>query len=312
MPSAEQPKSVEHQAPPTRQTIATEQKQEQTEQKAAATPTMPATTFLGNTPSIEITLPESSAPVRLSALITEEGGEIGKGLVWRIYDTKKDEAGRYKLVKTIKAPHFDGTLPLGVYLVNLSWGRSHFTQKMEILSSKPFTQKFVLNAGGLRLGARHMDGSVLPADQVVYRIYSDERDQFGKRRLILDNAKPDKTIRLNAGIYHISSLYGTANGIVETDITVGAGKLTIATINHTASKVTFKLVNQPGGEALARTIWRIQSPDGKLIKEVGGALPTLILAAGDYTIHAEQSGRIFARKVTIEPGDPVFVEIVIQ
>lgn len=278
-------------------------------------PTMrkvPAATFLGNKPSIEITLPQTSASVKLGALITEQGKQIQNGLVWRIYNTKKNDGGRYKLVKTLRAPRFEGTLPLGVYLVNLSWGRSHLTEKMDILSSKPFVRNFILNAGGLRLGARHIDGSSLPRRQVAYQIYSDERDQFGKRRLILDNARPDKTIRLNAGIYHIKSLFGSANGIIDTDITVEAGKLTDVVINHTASKVTFKLVNQPGGEALAGAIWRITSPDGKLIKEAGGALPTLILAAGDYTINAWYSSRTFARKVTIEPGAPVHVEIVIQ
>lgn len=279
-----------------------------------ATPpvSIPATNFIGNKPSIEVTLPQTTAPVELAALITEEGKEIQSGLIWRIYNTKKDKEGSYKLVKTVKAAHFTETLPLGVYLVNLSWGRSHLTEKMDILSSKPFAHKYVLNAGGLRLGAHHMDGTVLPARQVIYRVYSDERDQFGKRRLIIDHAKPDKTIRLNAGIYHVSSLYGTANGLIETDITVEAGRLTHAIINHRASKVTFKLVNQPGGEALAGTIWRIQSPDGKLIKEAAGALPTIILAAGDYSIQAQYSGRTFARKVTIEPGDPVHVEIIIQ
>ena len=282
--------------------------------KAAATPSpaKPAAKFLGNQPSIEITLPKTSASVKLGALITEQGNPIQHGLIWRIYDSRKDDTGRYKLVKTVKAPHFEDTLPLGVYLVNLSWGRSHLTEKMDILSSKPFAHNFVLNAGGLRLGSKHMDGSVLPAREVVYRIYSDERDQFGKRRLILNNAKPGKTIRLNAGIYHVESLYGTANGLIESDITVEAGKLTDAIINHRASKVTFKLVNQPGGEALAGALWRISTPDGKLIKQAGGALPTLILAAGDYTINATYSGRTFARKVTIEPGDPVHVEIVIQ
>ena len=153
---------------------------------------------------------------------------------------------------------------------------------------------------------------MLTGSQVVYRIYSDERDQFGKRRLILDNAKAARTIRLNAGIYHVASLYGTANGLIETDITIEAGKLTDAVINHSASKVTFKLVNKPGGEALAGAIWRISSPDGQLIKDAGGALPSLILAAGDYTINAKYSGRTFTRKVTIEPGDPVYVEIVIE
>ncbi len=281
-------------------------------QKPVQTKTAPQTTFSGSKPQIEITLPQSLAPVKLSALIKEQGSPIESGLVWRIYQSKKDPSGRYKLIKSVRTPQFDDKLPLGVYLVNLSWGRSHLTEKMDILSTKPFTRQFIMNAGGLRLGARHIDGSLLQANEVNYKIYSDERDQFGKRRLILDNVTPNKTIRLNAGIYHISSLYGTANGLIETDITVEAGKLTEAIINHTASKVTFKLVDKPGGEALAGAVWRITSPDGKLIKDVGGALPTLVLAAGDYLINAQYLGRSFARKVSIQPGAPVHVEIVIQ
>ncbi|MCF6199291.1 MAG: hypothetical protein L3J67_07835 [Hyphomicrobiaceae bacterium] len=270
-----------------------------------------------NLPQKQLSSPQNSTPrnttlVQLAALITEEGKEIKNGLVWRIYNANKSLDGRYKLVKSLEAPRFSGTLPLGTYLVNLSWGRSHLTEKLELLSSKPLIHKFVLNAGGLRLGARHMNGSTLPPQKVIYRIYSDERDQFGRRRLVLDHARPGKTIRLNAGIYHVSSLYGSANGLIESDITIEAGKLTQATINHTASKVTFKLVNTPGGEALAGAIWRIETPDGDLIKETAGALPTLILAAGDYAINAKYSGRAFARKVTIEPGAPVHVEIVIQ
>ncbi|MCP4933733.1 MAG: VWA domain-containing protein [bacterium] len=282
--------------------------------KSVTQPTAPPpnTTFLGNKPRIEITLPETSAKVTFGALISEQGKAIESGLFWRIYQSRKDDDGRYKLVKSKKGAQFDDQLPLGVYLVNLSWGRSHLTEKLDILSSKPFVHNFILNAGGLRLGARHLNGSVLPASKVVYRIYSDERDQFGKRRLILDNAKPARTIRLNAGIYHVASLYGTGNALIETDVTIEAGKLTDAVINHSASKVTFKLVNKPGGEALAGAIWRISSPDGKLIKNAAGALPNLILAAGDYMITAKYSGRTFTRKVTIETGDPVYVELVIE
>jgi hypothetical protein len=170
----------------------------------------------------------------------------------------------------------------------------------------------VLNAGGLRLDARDRDGQPLPEAQVQWRVYSEERDQFGNRQLLIDKAPSGKIIRLNAGIYHIESVLGTANGVVEADLTVEAGKLTDAVVTHTATLVTFKLVNAPGGEALAGATWRIKLPDGTLIKETGGALPTQILAAGEYQIEAEYSGRTFARKVAIEPGDPVHVEIVIQ
>ncbi len=311
-PASQQHKRSKNKARPKAIILAQTQPQPQIKPMTANAPDNTSGFLANDANNVAARQPQNTTSVQLAALITEEGKEIEKGLVWRIYRAAKSPDGRYKLIKTLEASRFKGTLPLGVYLVNLSWGRSHLTEKLELLSTKPLVHNFVLNAGGLKLGSRHMDGSILPAQKVVYRIYSDERDQFGQRRLVLDHAPPDKTIRLNAGIYHISSLYGSANGIIESDITIEAGKLTLATINHTASKVTFKLVNTPGGEALAGTIWRIETPDGKLVKETAGALPTLILAAGDYAINAKFSGRIFARKVTIEPGDPVHVEIVIQ
>ena len=80
---------------------------------------------------------------------------------------------------------------------------------------------------------------------------SDEEDQFGNRRTILGSAKPGLTIRLNAGAYHIVSLYGDANATVRADVTVEPGKVTEATVKHAAAAITFKLVEEAGGEALA-------------------------------------------------------------
>ena len=58
----------------------------------------------------------------------------------------------------------------------------------------------------------------------------------------MENAKPGLVIRLNAGAYHIVSLYGDANATVRADVTVEPGKITEATIKHTGAKTTFKLV----------------------------------------------------------------------
>lgn len=254
----------------------------------------------------------TDAKVRLLAFITDAGEEIRSGAVWRVYKAQKNEHGHFDLLKSSETPRFESRLPIGTYLVNLSWGRSHLTEKLEVPSAKPIGKSFVLNAGGLRLSAQTGDGAALPVQQVTWRIYSEERDQSGNRQLLIDQAPGGKIIRLNAGIYHVESLLGTANGMIEADLTVEAGKLTDATVTHTATQVTFKLVNAPGGEALAGATWRIRSSDGGLIKETGGALPSQILAAGDYLIEAQFSGRTFARRITIEPGDPVHVEIVIQ
>jgi len=93
---------------------------------------------------------------------------------------------------------------------------------------------------------------------------------------------------------------------------VEPGKLTDATINHSAAKITLKLVNQPGGEALANTQWNILTPAGDIVKESAGALPSHILAPGSYTVLARHQGKNYTRDFDVEAGEPMQVEVVIQ
>ena len=145
-----------------------------------------------------------------------------------------------------------------------------------------------------------------------YDIFADEADQFGNRQKVIGDAKPGLIIRLNAGTYHIVSVYGDANAVVRADVTVEPGKLTEATVNHTAARVTFKLVLQPGGEALANTHWNILTPDGDVVKESVGALPTHVLAAGRYTVLARFKDKNYTRDFTIASGDIKQIEVVIR
>jgi hypothetical protein len=141
---------------------------------------------------------------------------------------------------------------------------------------------------------------------------SDEEDQFGNRRTILGNAKPGLTIRLNAGAYHIVSLYGDANAAVRADVTVEPGKLTEATVKHAAAAITFKLVQDAGGEALADTQWSVLTAAGDMVKETTGALPTHILAAGNYAVVARHGGLSYTSKFSVETGQPKQIEVVVE
>ena len=123
-------------------------------------------------------------------------------------------------------------------------------------------------------------------------------------------AKAGVIVRLNAGIYSILSTYGNANETARADVTVEAGKLTEATLNHAAAKVTFKLVTHADGDALADTQWNITTLRGEPVKESVGALPTHILAPGDYTAIARHSGQQFRRDFAVRAGDVVQVEVV--
>lgn len=249
--------------------------------------------------------------VQLSAFLTADGQRIDRGLVWRVYADTALPEGKAKLVATNRDATPSIKLAPGPYIVNVSFGRANLTRKLVIESKDgaPQAERFVINAGGLRVNAT-ISGKPAPDGAVAYNIYSD-RDQSDNRRLILSGAKPGLIVRLNSGIYHIESSYGDANAVVQSDVTVEAGKLTEATVAHAAAKVTLKLVTRAGGEALAGTAWTIQTPTGEVVKTSMGALPTHTLAPGTYIAVAKARNKAFSREFSVKDGDAAQVEVII-
>lgn len=253
-----------------------------------------------------------TAQVRMVARLTSDGQEIDEGLVWRVFWHPPGNSTHSTQVATKQDARPVFKLKVGDYVVNAALGRAHITRRITVKSggAEPAVEEFVLNAGGLRVKAL-VGGAEAASNTVSYAIYSD-RDQTDNRKLVLSAARPNLIMRLNAGIYHIVSTYGDANAVVQSDVTVEAGKLTEATVTHSAAKATFKLVHRAGGEALPDTQWTIQNPQGEEIKESVGALPTHILAPGSYTIVAKSQGREFQRDITLANGETAQVELVMN
>jgi hypothetical protein len=267
----------------------------------------------GNITVVPRTNPEDASgttPVNLTALLTADGQRIDQGLVWRIYEATgpKDEG---KLVATHREPSPTVNLKPGDYIINAAFGRADLTRSITVVPGAPTAEKFVLNAGGLRVKVL-VDGAAPANHTVTYDILSGERDQSDNRARVLSRAKPNIIIRLNAGIYRIVSTYGDANAQVEADVTVEAGKLSEATVSHSAARVTFKLVTRLGGEALPDTEWTVQTPAGEVVKRSVGALPTHILAPGTYTIIAKSGARAFKRDFTLAGGETAQVEVLMR
>lgn len=252
-----------------------------------------------------------TALVSMVARLTADGEEIGEGLVWRVFWHPPGDV-RPSLIATKQEARPTFKLGVGDYVVNAALGRAHISRRITVAGgqAEPPVEEFVLNAGGLRVKAL-VAGLEAPSNTVSYAIYSD-RDQTDNRKLVLSAARPNLVLRLNAGIYHIVSTYGDCNAVVQSDVTVEAGKLTEATVTHSAAKATFKLVQRAGGEALPDTQWTIQTPQGEEIKESVGALPTHILAPGTYTVIAKSQGRQFQRDITLANGETAQVEVVMN
>jgi von Willebrand factor type A domain len=258
--------------------------------------------------------PSSGAPVPVTfkALLTEGGPQVKSGLIWRVFMPQPGPNGVRKLVSTHRDAMPTAALVPGEYLVNAAYGLSNLTKKIKVESGRSLEETFVLNTGGLKLAAVLASGDTLPAASVRFDILSDEEDQFGNRHKILENAKPGLVIRLNAGAYHLVSTYGDANATVRADVTVEPGKITEATVKHAAAAVTFKLVESPGGEALAETKWSILTTTGDVVKENTGALPTHILAAGNYAVVASHNGESYTNKFNVVSGETKQIEVVMQ
>ncbi|MGI9405584.1 MAG: hypothetical protein ACR2O4_04360 [Hyphomicrobiaceae bacterium] len=249
--------------------------------------------------------------IRLVAMLTDNHKPIPNGLTWRIFSSDKAKKGGYKLVSEKRdwSPVLE--LPKGEYLVNAAYGRAHLTRRITISSGPPRVEPFVLQAGGLRLRALNTLGQPVRSN-VSYSVLSGDRDQYGKRRTIIANVKPGLIIRLNAGIYNVVSRYGDANAVVQADVTVEPGKLTQIAMTHAGGKATFKLVSKPGGEAIAGTLWSIQTIDGTEIKKSQGALPSHVLAPGSYKVLATQGAQTWGGQFSLGANENKQIEIVIE
>jgi hypothetical protein len=254
----------------------------------------------------------SPVPVTFKALLTEAGPPLKTGLIWRVFTPRPGPDGIRKLVSTHREAMPTAALLPGEYLVNAAYGLSNLTKKIKVESGRSLEETFVLNTGGIKLAAVLVSGMRLSQSSVRFDILSDDEDQFGNRRKIMENAKPGLVIRLNAGAYHIVSLYGDANATVRADVTIEPGKITEATIKHAAAAMTFKLVQSPGGEALADTQWSILTTTGDVVKENAGALPTHILAVGDYAVVAKHNGESYTSKFSVVSGQAKQIEVVME
>jgi hypothetical protein len=260
-------------------------------------------------------VPPTSGPpaaVTLTAYLSEGSAPMTADIVWRIFEGHPASDGNYRLLTTIREPKPTLELKPGEYLINIAYGRANLTKKIGVWPQNPVNEDFVVNAGGLRLMATLGRGPVTAEHLLKFEIFSDTQDQFGNRQKLFGDLRPGLVLRLNSGLYHVVSTYGDANSVIAADVVIEPGKITEAGIDHDAGKVTFKLVQRSGGEAVADTRWTIYNASGEVIKESAGAFPTHILAAGDYRVAAQHGERQYAGAFSVVAGDTKLIEVMMQ
>ncbi len=251
--------------------------------------------------------------VTLQALLTEKGQPVEQGLTWRVFSPIPGSDGKLPLLATSEGGSAAFQLVPGEYFVNVAFGRAGATRKIRVPETgAPEKQMLVLDAGGMMLNAVSGSDMRIPPDELSFSIYSSDVKEDGERALVVADVKPNTVVRLNTGTYHVVSDYGTVNAVIRADIQIEAGKLTEATIQHRAAKLTLKLVSEAGGEAIADTAWSILTSSGDVVSESVGAFPTLILSEGGYTAIARNKEKIFQRDFKVVAGVNTDVEVLLK
>ncbi|GAC1335691.1 MAG: hypothetical protein NVSMB26_20810 [Beijerinckiaceae bacterium] len=245
---------------------------------------------------------------------------VRTGLHWRVFEERAQDDGTHKLVAQSEeaAPFF--TLPDGAYIVHAAFGLAGVTRRV-VVNGQTTTERVVLNAGGLSI-TDVLGSTPLPAQKLSVQIFVPDRNN-GEAKLIFANAKPSEVLGLPEGNYRIiSTLLDTTglsgqnsgtnstNSVVSAELRVQAGKITEATLRHHAATMTLKLVNAPGGEALANTTFSVLTPGGDVIRELIGAFPALVLAEGEYIAIARHDGKTYQTTFKVQSTLDRDVEVV--
>jgi hypothetical protein len=252
--------------------------------------------------------PSSQAVLAVAARFGRDLPAINGGLHWRVYPSKPESTGAFRLIKEEKTPNPVFTLPPGSYVVHVAFGLASTTKAVQVRSGEPVRELFEIPAGGLRIEGKVGDARI-PPGQISFDLYRGSQFEAGDRRPIIQSVQTGDVILVPEGTYHIVSNYGDANATVRSDIRVQTAKLTDATVTHRAAVITLKLVNQAGGEARANTQWSVLTPGGDVVKESIGAFPRVILAEGDYRAIARNDDKTFERAFKVVTGVDGEVEV---
>jgi hypothetical protein len=234
-------------------------------------------------------------PVTLTAQITENGMNIPEGLVWRVFDTRTDASGELALAAKSENATAQFDLVPGEYVVHVAYGRAQATETIEVAEGGA-QQSIVLDAGALRLNAAVTGDVAIPINLLRFDVFT--AGGGGDRTMVAQNLAANDIVTLNAGTYHVISYFGDINAVVRADLRVEPGQLTDATLYHRASQVTFKLVTETGGEAVADVEWTVKTAGGQSV-----------LSEGDYLVLAKRGETVYNREFEVQPGQSREIEV---
>lgn len=245
-------------------------------------------------------------PVTLVARITDDGSAIPDGLVWRVFETRTDASGDLALAAKSEDATARLELVPGDYVVHVAYGRAQTTDTLTVAQGDN-EKSLVLDAGAMRLNAAVSGDIAIPINLLRFDIYTAGTD--AERTLVAQNLSPNDIVTLNAGTYHVISYFGSVNAVVRADLRVEPGQMTEATLYHKAAQISFKLVSEAGGEAIADIDWTVKTADGQTIFSNIGAFPSTVLSEGDYLVLAKRGDQVYNREFQVQAGAAKEIEV---
>ena len=163
------------------------------------------------------------------------------------------------------------------------------------------------NPEGKLVYAKAKAGDVIGLPEGTYHIVSTYLDTVGGRFLASAGAPSTGKSAAPAPPTTLPT-----NSIVNADIKVVSGKLVDVTLRHRCATLTLKLVNKPGGEALANSTFTVLTPGGDVIRELIGAFPSLVLAEGEYAVVARHDAKTYQSTFEVKSGMDRDIEVVAE
>jgi hypothetical protein len=201
----------------------------------------------------------------------------------------------------------DVELAPGQYLVHVAYGRAQANDTITVAEGTN-TKNVVLEVGGLRLNAAVTGDVPIPINLLRFDVFSAGTSD-ANRAIVAQGIGANDILTVNAGTYHIVSYFGAVNATVRADLRVEPGELTDVTLYHRAAQISFKLVSEAGGEAIADVDWTVKTSDGTTIFSDTGAFPSTVLQEGDYLVFAKRGDTVFNREFAVQPGQPREIEV---
>jgi len=195
----------------------------------------------------------------------------------------------------------------GSYVVHVAYGRAQASDTLTVKEGEN-DKSMVLEAGGLRLNAAVTGDVPIPINLLHFDVFTSGQTD-ADRAVIAQNLGANDILTVNAGTYHIVSYFGDVNAVVRADLQVQPGQLTDATLYHKAAQMSFKLVSEAGGEAIADVDWTVKTADGSSIFTNTGAFPSTVLQEGDYVVFAKRGDKVYNRQFEVQAGQPKEIEV---